>query len=319
MAAEKRIRSEDDNKAPSNEAPGSETGNKTSSNKTGKSDPAPQDTEVPSPPEKDIAETASEPESEADNSDYERESQMDDEAYNNMAHACSEIDSDPEADSDYESEDSTTGWDRILTQDYPGMHSHLEDANPSLEGWHRNEDGDYVPDGPPAEAHYVGPTGETWPIVDFHNYSDDDEDYVDDGRDDEAKDDANDDAPETITNVRPGVKPTITADAARPSPLLQQLRGFLPQLKAANEELEKAREEGKLDERVIENVDEGDQYIELNLGLGVLEEKDPNKESSDSESEEEEDDDKPKEKDVMGKLLGKKAERKPGQIQEVED
>ncbi|KAL7317171.1 hypothetical protein PS15m_003563 [Mucor circinelloides] len=71
------------------------------------------------------------------------------------------------------------------------------------------------------------------------------------------------------------------------SDILSRVQAFLPQLKNANEQLEKA-DPSKLD---IENVDEEDgQYIEMNLGLGVYEEKKPGQ--SDSEDDEDSDEEK---------------------------
>ncbi|KAF1803444.1 hypothetical protein V8B55DRAFT_1447522 [Mucor lusitanicus] len=73
------------------------------------------------------------------------------------------------------------------------------------------------------------------------------------------------------------------------SDILSRVQAFLPQLKNANEQLEKA-DPSKLD---IENVDEEDgQYIEMNLGLGVYEEKKPGQ--SDSEDDEDVDSDEEK-------------------------
>lgn len=97
------------------------------------------------------------------------------------------------------------------------------------------------------------------------------------------------------------------------------LRDFLPKLKKANEELEEERRRGTLEKRRIEVDGEegkeevGGQYIEMSLGLGVLEEKDPD-EKSESESEES---DGEEEKDILGKLL--KREKVEGKkVQEVE-
>ena len=55
------------------------------------------------------------------------------------------------------------------------------------------------------------------------------------------------------------------------------------------------------------------------LGLGVLEEKDPNAgDSSDSESDEDIEDGE-KEMDVLGKLMGRESKKEGAVIQEVED
>ncbi|KAF1944032.1 hypothetical protein EJ02DRAFT_114980 [Clathrospora elynae] len=81
------------------------------------------------------------------------------------------------------------------------------------------------------------------------------------------------------------------------------LKDFLPQLKAANEELEVQRKAGTL--RGLEDADEeeGAPYIEMDLGLGVLEAKDPNADSDlDSASDTESGG---TERDVLGKLMGR--------------
>ncbi|KAJ5491123.1 hypothetical protein N7539_002690 [Penicillium diatomitis] len=78
--------------------------------------------------------------------------------------------------------------------------------------------------------------------------------------------------------------PSIPSLAGRPKPnihrvnggsdLLSRLSAFLPKLKDANEDLEKEIAAGRGQEMVLDSVDEdGKDYIEMNLGLGVLEEK----------------------------------------------
>jgi len=78
-------------------------------------------------------------------------------------------------------------------------------------------------------------------------------------------------------------KPSITRrpPSATTSDLHQRLSTFLPNLAAANDELEVERAAGRLGERNIETVDD-DEYIEMSLGLGVLEEKGLNWEGSGS-------------------------------------
>lgn len=62
--------------------------------------------------------------------------------------------------------------------------------------------------------------------------------------------------------------------APNASTLQSRLASLLPALKSANEALEREREAGTLAERDIENVKEEEgKYIEMELGLGVLEEK----------------------------------------------
>lgn len=56
--------------------------------------------------------------------------------------------------------------------------------------------------------------------------------------------------------------------------LQTRLRDFLPKLKAANDDLEKLRQNGGLNDRILDNAEEKDgRYVEMDLGLGVLEEK----------------------------------------------
>ncbi|KAK7530829.1 uncharacterized protein J3D65DRAFT_687449 [Phyllosticta citribraziliensis] len=111
----------------------------------------------------------------------------------------------------------------------------------------------------------------------------------------------------------------------RTSLLGNRLKEFLPQLAAANEELERDRAAGKLAEKSLDQVDESGQYIEMDLGLGVLEEKDPNKMDQDSESSDDAEDEmeadagaaEDQERDVLGKLMGKKRTKSGAGIQEV--
>lgn len=92
---------------------------------------------------------------------------------------------------------------------------------------------------------------------------------------------------------------------------------MLPKIKSANEVLEIERDEGRLEERNIENVREGGQggrYIEMNLGLGVLEEKtgDGAQEQEDNEDdsvEVKERGERLGEGDVLGDMMGKKRNR----------
>ncbi|KAF2646068.1 hypothetical protein P280DRAFT_464335 [Massarina eburnea CBS 473.64] len=132
---------------------------------------------------------------------------------------------------------------------------------------------------------------------------------------------------ETVVNVRAnrGKKPTMRiqeddmGDDIRPF-----LKDFLPKLRAANEELEAQRAAGtlvtaeiadKADANGDINADGGDggddeQYIELNLGLGVLQAKGDDASDGDSESESEgesanDEDGGRAETDRLGKLMGR--------------
>jgi len=106
-------------------------------------------------------------------------------------------------------------------------------------------------------------------------------------------------------------------------------------MKSANAELEAERERGELGLRDIENVgEEGEEkagYIEMNLGLGVLEEKTGEESESDSDDTSESnfgdsemdgakeegkrrksgDTKRKAEKDVLGKLMGQPRREKP--------
>jgi len=127
---------------------------------------------------------------------------------------------------------------------------------------------------------------------------------------------------ETIVNVRPGSKPEMTLESLKGG-LKSRLKAFIPELKAANQELEKEKVDGSIERRNIEHVDEDEgPYIEMDLGLGVLEEKpadtDSNEVDTDSDGDEPDTGPRDKEPDVLGKLMGKdKSRRKPVQIEEV--
>ncbi|KAH8148358.1 uncharacterized protein LAJ45_07459 [Morchella importuna] len=130
----------------------------------------------------------------------------------------------------------------------------------------------------------------------------------------------------TTPATAPQNKPKI-APMPPSSDLLSRLNAFLPAISAANRDLEGEIAAGTIAQRNIENVSEKEEaYIEMNLGLGVLKQIDPNNpDESESESEEEEEKEKDsdagakaEEKDILGKLLQRPARGKPG-IQEVED
>lgn len=109
------------------------------------------------------------------------------------------------------------------------------------------------------------------------------------------------------------------------SNLQARLNALLPKMKDANEVLEAERKEGRLDERNIENVGDAEgrgqegEYIEMDLGLGVLEQRGEDIDKSGSgEKENESDDerkegegDEPEERDFLGRLLNKNGEVKP--------
>ncbi|KFY83952.1 hypothetical protein V500_09750 [Pseudogymnoascus sp. VKM F-4518 (FW-2643)] len=116
-----------------------------------------------------------------------------------------------------------------------------------------------------------------------------------------------------VTNVQPmDRKPKFDfASLKSNSLLMNKLPGFLAEMDAANRELEAEKEAGTIAERRLEiSDDEGEgegkkagQYIEMNLGLGVLEEKTSDSETS-SEGESSDDE------DVMDKLMGAEKDSK---------
>lgn len=132
-----------------------------------------------------------------------------------------------------------------------------------------------------------------------------------------------DEEQEQIATVTAKTKPNFSARVASGAPSLEdRLKSFLPQMAAANSKLE----EGGENEYSMEAVKDDEPHIEMDLGLGVLEETN-GKEGEDgdhsSDDEEEADGDeagsperKRKEKDVMGKLMGKKENQTAG-IEEV--
>ncbi|KAL1606372.1 hypothetical protein SLS60_003774 [Paraconiothyrium brasiliense] len=104
------------------------------------------------------------------------------------------------------------------------------------------------------------------------------------------------------------------------------LKAFLPKLKAANEELEAQKRAGTLQSSEIigdEEADGEEQYIEMNLGLGVLEEQDDEADNDAhgtlDEKKKGEEQQQDSEKDVLGKLMGRERPKQPIGIQEVAD
>jgi len=137
----------------------------------------------------------------------------------------------------------------------------------------------------------------------------------DDDEDTEMEDQEGQDG---VVNLRAnrGKKPVMRLGNEDLGPDIRDfLKDFLPQLKAANEELEAQKKAGTLRSLDAAPEDEGEPYIEMNLGLGVLEEKDPNANSdSDSASDTE---DGEQEKDVLGKLMGREKKKQDSAAIEV--
>jgi len=113
-----------------------------------------------------------------------------------------------------------------------------------------------------------------------------------------------------ITTLSVTRRPPITSSSLSntASDLCSRLSTFLPTLAAANDELELERAAGTLRDRDIEDIDD-EGYIEMNLGLGVLEERKSDSTdsgcSSDSESSEEEEADDGRGHDVGRRSAGR--------------
>ncbi len=108
--------------------------------------------------------------------------------------------------------------------------------------------------------------------------------------------------------------------ASNLSNLQSRLKALVPRIRNANNELEVMREEGRLGERDIENIDneeegEGKGYIEMNLGLGLLEEKrKEHEEEGSTGSKSEEDQSEDGERDVLGRLMGRQKEKRTDKV-----
>lgn len=121
-------------------------------------------------------------------------------------------------------------------------------------------------------------------------------------------------------NVTTATKPNFNA-----APLLSRttteatvVTAFLDQLRVANEQLVAEKDAGTLSARQLEIKDEDahteGQYIEMDLGLGVLEEQVSQTEDEDADVEDSEDQD----ESYLAKLMGKKkGERKGVKIEEL--
>jgi len=137
----------------------------------------------------------------------------------------------------------------------------------------------------------------------------------------ESDDEISEDEDEVAT-IRTQKKPDFSAPALEGAGDLQaRLRAFLPQMADANSKLENGAAGFSM-----EDVKDDEPHIEMNLGLGVLEEqgedRDEGSEEYDDEGEDQ-DEEMPlaseaarKEKDVMGKLMGGREQRKGG-VEEV--
>lgn len=149
--------------------------------------------------------------------------------------------------------------------------------------------------------------------------SSDDSTSEDDTSEEEDDEEEERTTPTTVpTRTKPIMSATNTEGAGD---LKSRLAAFLPQLAASNQKLEELKQKGEL--KGFEDVEEGKDYIEMDLGLGVLEEKNAGQQQQqqqdDGESEEREGEGKEKEEvDVLRKMMGIKTGNKPVGISEIE-
>ncbi|KAI9667361.1 MAG: hypothetical protein M1821_000176 [Bathelium mastoideum] len=127
-----------------------------------------------------------------------------------------------------------------------------------------------------------------------------------------------------ITNLRIGKKPKIRAMEGRKDMLnlRERLDRFLPRLALANAEIEEQRREGTWVGKGVEDVDEeaDEGYIEMNLGLGVLEHKDHemSETSSSSESSDDVEVGLDTKQDIMARLMGRTEAQERAGIEEMD-
>lgn len=74
---------------------------------------------------------------------------------------------------------------------------------------------------------------------------------------------------------KPNIQPPKPKDHIRVALLRERLRDFMPKMEQSKLEMERRRTAGTLNSLNVENVDGEERVIEMNLGLGVLEEKQP--------------------------------------------
>ncbi|KAE8412172.1 hypothetical protein BDV36DRAFT_64475 [Aspergillus pseudocaelatus] len=105
----------------------------------------------------------------------------------------------------------------------------------------------------------------------------DEDDEIDDEEDDQDRDVKSDNGSDhSLPRIPALQKPQIHRIEKNPD-LLSRLSAFLPQMKSANDKLQQEIEAGRGKDLRLDEVDDqtDGQYIEMNLGLGVLEEKRP--------------------------------------------
>ncbi|KAJ5677088.1 uncharacterized protein N7477_002721 [Penicillium maclennaniae] len=171
------------------------------------------------------------------------------------------------------------------------------------------------------------------------HFSDEDDPTSSSGSSSESEPDSSEDEDEEVNQTTSGAS-TIPSIPHRPKPrikamkgkagsdLLSRLSAFLPQMKDANDDLEKEIAAGRGKDIVLDDADESDgkQYIEMNLGLGVLKEKRDGDDSSEADSDDENpyaangDSNGQGDSDVLSKLMGgKKSDKSDAEKPSIEE
>ncbi|KAL5342319.1 hypothetical protein BJX70DRAFT_316613 [Aspergillus crustosus] len=125
---------------------------------------------------------------------------------------------------------------------------------------------------------------------------------------------------EEITSLPTRRKPHIRRLDKEPG-LLSRLSAFLPQMKTANEDLQKEIDAGRAKDIRLDEEEEshGDgQYIEMNLGLGVLEEKRSGDDENPDDGESKDPEPRRPETNVLDHLMGKE-ESSPSDKPSIQD
>ncbi|KAM5454738.1 hypothetical protein MaudCBS49596_002035 [Microsporum audouinii] len=135
----------------------------------------------------------------------------------------------------------------------------------------------------------------------------------------ESSDEEPSDDDEQMHNQTIHIPSRPSANIPNNSALRARLASFIPSLKAANENLEREIAAGKTMTLEVDNADEGKgQYIEMNLGLGVLQEGEDDHISEGSESSDCAEKNTNQEKNIIDKLMGKKPVPRKPNIEEVD-
>jgi len=136
----------------------------------------------------------------------------------------------------------------------------------------------------PSETNGLVAGEDDWTSSSLEDSSDDD---TSSSEESESSDDSNDESEdEHESDTLPPLFPNhavMPRFAVPRSDLSSRLSSFIPSLQAANSQLDGKQHRIEIDEGA--EIDEGDAHVEMNVGLGVLEEKTGDSSSSDSSEE----------------------------------